>query len=106
MKIDFNENPIMNKMNAVKFNLNSNLNISKSSQDSEFLNIFRDSIKKINALELQSENISKKFELGHQNIGINDVMLEMQKASIALNFGIQVTNKLVGAYQEIMNMNV
>uniref|UniRef100_A0A1A9UKM4 Flagellar hook-basal body complex protein FliE n=1 Tax=Glossina austeni TaxID=7395 RepID=A0A1A9UKM4_GLOAU len=65
-----------------------------------------DSIKKINTLELQAENISKKFEIGNQNIGINDVMLEMQKASIALNFGIQVTNKLIGAYQEIMNMNV
>ncbi|AFA40925.1 flagellar basal-body component [Wigglesworthia glossinidia endosymbiont of Glossina morsitans morsitans (Yale colony)] len=106
MKIDFDENPIINKMNAIKFDLNPKINISKISQDSEFLNIFRESIKKINTLEVQSEDISKKFELGYQNVGINDVMLEMQKAAIALNFGIQVTNKLVGAYQEIMNMNI
>lgn len=107
MKIDTNRN-IINKMNAIKSDLNPdlNLNMSQISQNSDFLNIFSASIKKINTLELQAENISKKFELGSQDIGINDVMLEMQKASIALHFGIQVTNKLVGAYQEIMNMNI
>ncbi|MDK1009411.1 flagellar hook-basal body complex protein FliE, partial [Cronobacter sakazakii] len=37
---------------------------------------------------------------------LNDVMVDLQKSSISLQMGIQVRNKLVAAYQDIMNMQV
>ena len=36
----------------------------------------------------------------------NDVMTDMQKASVSMQMGIQVRNKLVAAYQEVMSMQV
>jgi flagellar hook-basal body complex protein FliE len=37
-------------------------------------------------------------------VALNDVMVDMQKANISFQMGLQVRNKVVAAYQEIMNM--
>lgn len=39
-------------------------------------------------------------------VSLNDVMVDMQKANIGFQFGLQVRNKLVSAYNEIMQMSV
>ncbi|ALB55442.1 MULTISPECIES: flagellar hook-basal body complex protein FliE [Cronobacter] len=55
-----------------------------------------------NAARTQAE----KFAIGTPGVALNDVMVDMQKSSISLQMGIQVRNKLVAAYQDIMNMQV
>jgi flagellar hook-basal body complex protein FliE len=49
---------------------------------------------------------AEKFTLGEPGIGLNDVMTDLQKSSVLLQMGIQVRNKLVSAYQEMMGMQV
>ena len=44
--------------------------------------------------------------MGDPNTNLQDVMISMQKSTIAFQQTIQVRNKLVQAYQEIMNMQV
>nr|WP_202115081.1 flagellar hook-basal body complex protein FliE [Gilliamella sp. Pas-s27] len=61
---------------------------------------------KISQLQIQANQQATAFEMGDTNISLNEVMVSMQKSSVSLQFGIQVRNKLVAAYQEIMNMNV
>ncbi len=55
-----------------------------------------------NAARTQAE----KFALGTPGVALNDVMVDLQKSSVSLQMGIQVRNKLVSAYQDIMNMQV
>lgn len=47
---------------------------------------------------------AEAFELGQPGVALNDVMVDLQKASISFQMGLQVRNKVVAAYQEIMNM--
>jgi flagellar hook-basal body complex protein FliE len=49
---------------------------------------------------------SQAFELGSSNVSLNDVMVDMQKANIGFQFGLQVRNKLVSAYNDIAQMSV
>ncbi|CAI6174618.1 Flagellar hook-basal body complex protein FliE [Escherichia coli] len=49
---------------------------------------------------------AEKFTLGEPGVALNDVMTDMQKASVSMQMGIQVRNKLVSAYQEVMSMQV
>lgn len=49
---------------------------------------------------------AEKFALGESGIALNDVMTDLQKSSVSLQMGIQVRNKLVAAYQEMMGMQV
>jgi len=55
-----------------------------------------------NAARTQAEN----FALGTPGVALNDVMVDLQKSSVSLQMGIQVRNKLVAAYQDVMNMQV
>lgn len=64
------------------------------------------SVNQINKTRNDSAKQVENFTLGKQDIFLNDVMVDMQKASLSLQMGIQVRNKLVAAYQEIMSMPV
>lgn len=64
------------------------------------------SIERINQLQEDARAQVRGFESGNPDIALNDVMVDMQKASLAFEMGVQVRNRLVNAYKEIMNMQV
>lgn len=76
------------------------------SNQSSFATELKMALDSISQTQIQAQNQAKQFELGEPNIALNEVMVNMQKSTVSLQFGIQVRNKLVAAYQEIMNMNV
>nr|WP_294613729.1 flagellar hook-basal body complex protein FliE [uncultured Gilliamella sp.] len=59
----------------------------------------------ISQTQIQANNQAKAFEVGEPNVSLNEVMVNLQKSSVSLQFGIQVQSKLVAAYQEVMNIN-
>ncbi|PHM61065.1 flagellar hook-basal body complex protein FliE [Xenorhabdus ishibashii] len=63
-------------------------------------------VEKINQTRLRATKQAQDFTLGASGVELNDVMVNMQKSTISLQMGIQVRNKLVSAYHEIMNMQV
>jgi flagellar hook-basal body complex protein FliE len=50
--------------------------------------------------------MQKQFELGDQGVNLQDVMISLQKASLSFQTMVQARNKLVTAYQDIMNTQV
>jgi flagellar hook-basal body complex protein FliE len=44
--------------------------------------------------------------MGEPGISLNDVMIDLQKASVGFQATVQVRNRLVAAYQEIASMPV
>lgn len=81
-------------------------NTQSPSLEGGFLNEFKTALDTISQNQIQAHNKAKAFEMGEPNTSLNEVMVDMQKSVVSLQFGIQVRNKLVAAYQEIMNMNV
>ncbi|MCG8708913.1 flagellar hook-basal body complex protein FliE [Brenneria sp. 4F2] len=61
---------------------------------------------KISGQQQEARAQAQNLELGKPGVALNDVMVDLQKASVSLQMGIQVRNKLVTAYQDIMGMNV
>ena len=47
---------------------------------------------------------AESFEMGKPGVALNDVMVDLQKANVAFQTGLQVRNRLVGAYQEVMSL--
>jgi flagellar hook-basal body complex protein FliE len=70
-----------------------------------FNDILKNSIKSLNDSQLQADQLSQKLALG-ENVDLHEVMIASQKAQIALNLAVEVRNKAVEAYQEIMRMQV
>lgn len=61
---------------------------------------------RVSEIQTNARTQAEKFSLGEPGIALNDVMTDLQKASVSLQMGIQVRNKLVSAYQEVMGMQV
>ena len=53
-----------------------------------------------------ADDMGKKFAMGDDSVNLSDTMIAMQKANIGFQATVQVRNKLVSAYHEIMNMQV
>ena len=64
------------------------------------LNIELIKVDTISQTQIQANNQAKAFEVGEPNVSLNEVMVNLQKSSVSLQFGIQVQSKLVAAYQE------
>jgi flagellar hook-basal body complex protein FliE len=72
----------------------------------DFSSALKSSLDQVNQVQLQSQQLAQRFEMGDSTVSLSDAMISMQKSSIAFQQTIQVRNKLVSAYQEIMNMGV
>lgn len=72
----------------------------------QFSDVLFNSLNNISQLQNQAKQGSEDYLAGVPGVGLNDVMVSMQKSSVALNLGVQVRNKMVSAYQDIMNMGV
>ena len=68
--------------------------------------MLRSGLEQVNAAQQQARQAATDFELGKPGVELPQVMLEMQKASVSMRAAVEVRNKLVSAYQEIMNMPV
>jgi len=56
--------------------------------------------------QLKAEDMGHRFAAGDDSVSLSDTMISMQKASISFQATVQVRNKLVSAYHDIMNMQV
>lgn len=66
----------------------------------------RASIQRINELQQTANNKSIALQSGAPGVDLADVMVDMQKASVAFQMGVQVRNRLLTAYKDVMNMQV
>lgn len=80
--------------------------VSTQENTSSFSDALLKSINEINELQIDAKNKKQQWMLGNSDIGLNDVMLATQKSSISFSFGMQARNKMMAAYQEIMNTPV
>lgn len=71
-----------------------------------FSDALKASLDSVSAAQHHSEELGKAFAMGDDKVSLSDVMISMQKSSISFQSSIQVRNKLVSAYHEIMNMQV
>jgi len=78
----------------------------KSAPKVDFAEALKSSLNQVNQMQVDSESLSKNFAMGDDKVSLSDVMITGQKANIAFQATIQVRNKLVSAYHDIMNMPV
>lgn len=72
----------------------------------DFSALLKDSIDQVNEVQAEAKALKNAFETGATDVSLPEVMVAVQKASVSFEAITQVRNKLLNAYQEIMNMQV
>jgi len=72
----------------------------------DFANLMKNAVDQVNQVQQNANQLRTAFELGDPNVNLTDVMIASQKSSITFDATIQVRNKLIEAYQEVMRMSI
>ncbi|BBL34318.1 Flagellar hook-basal body complex protein FliE [Nitrosomonas stercoris] len=72
----------------------------------DFGQLLKSAVDQANTVQQTADQLSQEFIRGNQDVELHDVMISLQKANVSFQSMIQVRNRLVTAYQEIMNMQV
>lgn len=80
-------------------------NNKTESLEDGFANYLKDALTKVSDLEKQSTALTEAFAAGKTD-NIHQVMIAAEKADIALQFTMQIRNKIMDAYNEIMRMQI
>jgi flagellar hook-basal body complex protein FliE len=78
--------------------------VPESAGNTDFSALLQQSIAAVNDTQQSAGKMTETFETGAANVSLADVMVATQKANVSFQAMLQVRNKLVDAYQEVMNM--
>ena len=79
--------------------------VQTSDKSPSFGDLMQQAIDQVNETQMQASSLRKSFELGEQ-VDLSEVMIAVQKSRISFEALTQVRNKLLSAYQDVMNMSV
>lgn len=75
-------------------------------QQTDFRDLLTRSINAVNETQQNASQLRTGFERGDESIDLAEVMIASQKSSVAFQAMVEVRNKLVEAYKDVMNMPV
>ena len=94
-----------------KGSLNSELALADTGQSvagkgkTDFAQLVKGAVESVNGLQQNAQSLATAFEQG-KDVPLTDVVLAMQKSSIAFEATLQIRNKVMKAYEDIKNMPV
>lgn len=96
---------VLQQMRATALQASQGPNAAAPVESGGFAAELQRSLANISATQQQAEGQAQAFEMGQPGVALNDVMVDLQKANVAFQTGLQVRNRLVAAYQEVMNLS-
>ena len=82
-----------------------NLNNKKVDNENGFAESIKNAVNEVNEAQQASKALKTAYENG-EDIPLTDVVMGIQKSSLAFEATLQIRNKVLKAYEEIMNMPV
>jgi len=99
---EINVNQVLAQMRAMSVEASNKPQGSNASGD--FAAMLKQSIDGVNQSQQTSNALAKDFESGKADVSLAEVMIASQKASVSFQAMLQVRNKLVDAYKDVMSM--
>jgi len=73
---------------------------------SDFASSLDEALRSVSRTQAQAEEMQRQFQMENPKVGLEDAVIAMSKANISFSAAVQVRNRLVQAYDQIMNMQV
>lgn len=73
---------------------------------SEFATLLRTALGEVNQTQQHASDLATAFQRGTPGVDLPQVMIETQKASVSFRALNEARNRLISAYQDIMNMSM
>jgi flagellar hook-basal body complex protein FliE len=78
----------------------------KVTEGASFGKSLEDALANVSQMQNQSQAMAREFQAENPNVTLEETMIAMQQSSLSFQAVVQVRNKFVTAYSEMMNMQV
>lgn len=95
MKVD-SVSQYMNLMNRM---------LEEESKSVDFTSVMKGYLNEINELQVVADKSTEELILGETE-NVHDVMIKAEEARLALELTVQVRNKVIEAYQDLIRMQI
>jgi flagellar hook-basal body complex protein FliE len=72
----------------------------------DFAAVLKGSIDRVDKAQGAATQMAEQFQLGDPKVTLEDTMVAMQKANISFQAAVQIRNRVVAAYHDIMNLQI
>lgn len=104
---DIDINQVLSQLRAMASAAQSQAaNSPTAAEGGDFSSLLKTAIDKVNDTQMQAGQLAGSFEKGDADVDLTEVMIALQKAKISFQAMVEVRNKLVTAYQDVMNMSI
>lgn len=100
---EINVNQVLAQMRTMSIEASNKPSVS-SAPSGEFAAMLKQSIDSVNQAQQYSSDMAQAFESGKPDVSLAEVMIASQKASVSFQAMLQVRNKLVDAYKDVMSL--
>jgi flagellar hook-basal body complex protein FliE len=98
---------LLSQIRALNAELNSaTINPSQNVKGPGFGELLQNSIASVAETQKSAQDLAVAYETGNTDVSLIEVMVKLQEADLSFRAVTEVRNKLISAYQEIMNMPV
>lgn len=77
-----------------------------TAEGADFASVLKSSIDQVNQAQNEGKVMAQNFSAEDPNANLQEVMIALQKANLSFQEMVQVRNRLVTAYQDVMNIQV
>jgi len=91
---------------AAAVNNDSPVQAASGKSNTDFQSLVTGLIDSVNESQQYSSKLKQSYELGEDNVSLTQVMIASQKSEISFQALLQVRNKLLSAYQEVMRIQI
>lgn len=107
-------NQVLNEMRALKSRAQgfepasapNDISPGSSAKGVDFQEILGSAINQVNDVQKQSGALAKSFQMGDPEVTLTQVVVASEKAGVAFEAMSEVRNRLVNAYEDVMNMPI
>ena len=72
----------------------------------DFGALLKQSVDGVDHAQTQATTFAEKFQLGDPKVSLEETMVAVQKASLSFQQLVQIRNRVIAAYHDVMNMQV
>jgi len=97
---------LLSQLQASSQRATGNAGAQPAGEPGDFAALLQSSLEQVSSAQADAKQLAKSLELGAPNVNIEDVIISLQKADVSFQAMVQVRNKLVEAYQQVMSMPI
>lgn len=97
--------PSVNLVSSAGNNSNVNQTTTSFGAQQNFASVLKNAINQVNTDQVNADQMTEKLAKG-EDVDLHQVLIAQQKANITLQAALEVRNKVIDAYQEMMRMQV